>query len=52
MDITEHIQALEQERQAQRDGRAQPLASTYLVAIKEETQKGPTCQNRVGCDET
>jgi hypothetical protein len=52
VDITEHIQTLEQERQAKRDGRAQPLASTYLVAIKEETQKGPTCRDRVGCNET
>ena len=52
MDITEHIQTLVQERQAQRDGLAQSLASTYLVASKEETQKGPTCQNRVGCNDT
>jgi hypothetical protein len=40
------------QQQAQRDGRAQPLASTYLVAVQEDTKKGPTRQNRVGCNDT
>ena len=39
------------QQQAQRDGRAQPLVSTYLVAVQEETKKGPTRQNRVGCND-
>ena len=30
--------------QAQRDGRAQPLTSTYLVAVEEHTQERPTQQ--------
>jgi hypothetical protein len=49
-EIRDAIKGLQQ--QAQRDGRAQPLVSTYLVAVQEETQKGPTRQNRVGCNDT
>jgi hypothetical protein len=37
------------QHQAQRDGRAQPLVSTYLVAVQEVTQENPTRQKRVGC---
>jgi hypothetical protein len=49
-EIRDAIKGLQQ--QAQRNGRAQPLVSTYLVAVQEETQKGQTCQNRVGCNDT
>ena len=48
-EIRDAIKGLQQ--QAQRDGRAQPLVSTYLVAVQEETQKGRNRQNRVGCNE-
>jgi hypothetical protein len=48
-EIRDAIKGLQQ--QAQRDGQAQLLASTYLVAVKEETKKGPTRQNRVGCND-
>jgi hypothetical protein len=37
------------QQQAQRDGRAQPLVSTYLVAVQEVTQESPTRLKRVGC---
>ena len=39
------------QQQAQRDGRAQPLVSTYLVAVQEVTQENPTRQKRVGCND-
>ena len=39
------------QQQAQRDGRAQPLVSTYLVAVQEITQGSPTRQKRVGCND-
>jgi hypothetical protein len=48
-EIRDAIKGLQQ--QAQRDGRAQPLVSTYLVAVQEETEKGPNRHNRVGCNE-
>jgi hypothetical protein len=48
-EIRDAIKGLHQ--QAQRDGRAQPLVSTYLVAVQEETEKSPTLQNRVGCND-
>ena len=48
-EIRDAIKTLQQ--QAQRDGRAQPLVSTYRVAVQEETEKGPTRQNRVGCND-
>ncbi len=38
------------QQQAQRDGRAQPLVSTYLVAVQEVTQENPTRQKRIGCN--
>ncbi|MCS5706908.1 hypothetical protein NZK27_11970 [Synechococcus sp. FGCU-3] len=37
------------QKQAQRDGRAQPLVNTYLVAVQEVTRESPTRQNRVRC---
>jgi hypothetical protein len=49
-EIRDAIKGVQQ--QAQRDRRAQPLVSTYLVAVQEETQKSPTLQNRVGCNDT
>ena len=48
-EIRDAIKGLQQ--QAQRDGRAQPLMSTYLVAVQEEPQRGRTRQKRVGCNE-
>ena len=39
------------QQQAQRDGRAQPLVSTYLVAVQEVAQGSPTHQKRVGCND-
>jgi hypothetical protein len=39
------------QQQAQRDGRAQALVSTYLVAVQEVTQESPNRQKRVGCNE-
>jgi hypothetical protein len=48
-EVRDAIKTLQQ--QAQGNGQAQPLVSTYLVAVQEETQKGPTRQNRVGCNE-
>ncbi len=39
------------QQQAQRDGRAQPLVSTYLVTVQEGTQESPTYQERVGCND-
>jgi hypothetical protein len=48
-EIRDAIKGLQQ--QAQRDGRAQPLVSTYLVAVQEEPQRGHTRQKRVGCNE-
>jgi hypothetical protein len=39
------------QQQAQGDGRAQPLVSTYLVAVQEVTQENPTRQKRVGCND-
>ena len=39
------------QQQAQRDGRAQPLVSTYLVAVQEVTQENPNRQKRVGCND-
>ncbi len=50
LEIRDAIKGLQQ--QAQRDGRAQPLVSTYLVAVQEDKQKGLTRQNRVGCNDT
>jgi hypothetical protein len=50
LEIRDAVKSLQQ--QAQRDGQAQPLVSTYLVAVQEETEKGPTRQNRVGCNDT
>ena len=49
LEIRDAVKSLQQ--QAQRDGRAQPLVSTYLVAVQEETEKSPTRQNRVGCND-
>jgi hypothetical protein len=49
-EIRDAIKGLQQ--QAQRDGRAQPLVSTYLVAVQEEPKKGPTRQNRGRCNDT
>jgi hypothetical protein len=43
------IRSLQQ--QAQRDGRAQPLVSTYLVTVQEVTQESPTRQKRVRCND-
>ncbi len=39
------------QQQAQRDGRAQPLVSTYLVAVQEVTQESPTRQKRARCND-
>ena len=50
LEIRDAIKHLQQ--QAQRDGRAHPLVSTYLVAVQEDKHKGPTHQNRVGCNDT
>ena len=50
LEIRDAVKGLQQ--QAQRDGRAHPLVSTYLVAVQENTQQGPTRQNRVGCNDT
>jgi hypothetical protein len=43
------IRSLQQ--RAQRDGRAQRLVSTYLVAVQEVTQESPTRQKRVACND-
>ena len=48
-EIRDAIKGLQQ--QAQRDGRAQPLMSTYLVAVQEEPQRGRTRQKRVRCND-
>ena len=48
-EIRDAIKGLQQ--QAQRDGRAQPLMSTYLVAVQEEPQRGHTRQKGVGCND-
>jgi len=48
-EIRDAIKGLQQ--QAQRDGRAQPLVSTYLVAVQEVAQGSPTRQKRVGCND-
>jgi hypothetical protein len=48
-EIRDAIKGLQQ--QAQRDGRAQPMVSTYLVATQEGTQTGPTHQKRVRCED-
>ena len=48
-EIRDAIKGLQQ--QAQQDGRAQPLVSTYLVAVQEEIQRGHTRQNRAKCNE-
>jgi hypothetical protein len=48
-EIRDAIKGLQQ--QAQRDGRAQPLVSTYLVAVQEVTEESPTYQKRVGCND-
>ena len=39
------------QQQALRDGRAQPLVSTYLVSVQEVTQENPNRQKRVGCND-
>ena len=49
LEIRDAVKSLQQ--QAQRDGRAQPLVSTYLVAVQEVTQENPTRQKRVGCND-
>ncbi len=49
LEIRDAVKSLQ--KQAQRDGRAQPLVSTYLVAVQEETEKGPNRHNRVGCND-
>ncbi len=48
-EIRDAIKSLQQ--QAQRDGRAQPLVSTFLVATQEVTKKDPTPEKRVGCND-
>jgi hypothetical protein len=48
-EVRDAIKGLQQ--QAQRDGRAQPLVSTYLVAVQEVAQGSPTHQKRVGCND-
>jgi hypothetical protein len=48
-EVRDAIKGLQQ--QAQRDGRAQPLVSTYLVAVQEEPQRGHTRQKGVGCND-
>ncbi len=49
LETRDAIKGLQQ--QAQRDGRAQPLMSSYLVAVQEVTQESPTRQKRVGCND-
>jgi hypothetical protein len=48
-EIRDAIKGLQ--HQAQRDGRAQPVVSTYLVAVQEVTQESPTRQKRVRCND-
>ena len=48
-EVRDAIKTLQQ--QAQRDGRAQPLVSTFLVATQEVTQENPTLEKRVGCND-
>jgi hypothetical protein len=49
LEIGDAIKGLQQ--QAQRDGRAQPLVSTYLVATQEDHRHAAKIQkNQVGCN--